>query len=93
MKYQLFFREEVKEEIASAYKWYEIQKPGLGDEFLDELEKSFNLLKSKPKYFGFINQFQRRLVLEKFPYKIIYEIFDNKIVIFTVRHSKQKDKI
>ncbi len=92
MKYQLLFREEVKEEMASAYNWYEIQKPGLGDEFLDELEKGFNLLKSKPKYFSFINQSQRRLILKRFPYKIVYEIFDSEIVIFTLRHSKQKDK-
>lgn len=92
MKYQLLFREEVKHEIASAYNWYEIQKIGLGDEFLDELEKGFDLLQSKPRYFGFINQSQRRLVLKRFPYKIVYEIFDNEVIIFTVRHSKQKDK-
>ena len=92
MKYKLIFSEGIKEEIASAYIWYEMQKPGLGDEFLGELERALTLLKTKPKYFGFINQYQRRLILKKFPYKIIYEIFDNEIAIFTVRHSKQKDK-
>ncbi len=92
MKYKLIFSEGIKKEIASAYIWYEMQKPGLGDEFLGELERALTLLKTKPKYFGFINQYQRRLILKKFPYKIIYEIFDNEIAIFTVRHSKQKDK-
>ncbi len=92
MSYQLILREEVREEIASIYNWYENKKAGLGDEFLDELERAFSLLKTKPKYFGFVNQYQRRLILKKFPYKIIYEIFDNDIAIFTVRHSKQKDK-
>ena len=92
MKYKLIFSEGIKEEIASAYIWYEMQKPGLGDEILGELERALTLLKTKPKYFGFINQYQRRLILKKFPYKIIYEIFDNEIAIFTVRHSKQKDK-
>ena len=93
MKYQLIFREEIRLEIASAYNWYQIQRPGLGDEFLEELENAFTLLESKPKYFGFTNKTQRRIILKKFPYKIIYEIFDNQIVIFTVRHSKQKGKL
>jgi plasmid stabilization system protein ParE len=92
MSYQLILRKEIREEIASAFNWHENKKVGLGEEFLDELERAFNLLQTKPKYFGFVNQHQRRLLLKNFPYRIIYEIFDNEVAIFTVRHSKQKDK-
>lgn len=34
-----------------AYEWYEEQKPGLGEEFLDELDGIYNKLSSHPEYF------------------------------------------
>lgn len=92
MTYQLIFRDKVAEEIREAYEWYEKQRAGLGDKFLDELEKAFMLLKSNPQYFSFVYKSRRRLIIKKYPYKIIYEIFDRNVVVFAVRHSKQKDK-
>jgi len=47
MSYQLILLEEVRDEISSAYAWYEDKKAGLGDEFLDELERAFTLLETK----------------------------------------------
>ncbi|MEA5502616.1 hypothetical protein VB735_05745 [Halotia wernerae UHCC 0503] len=35
MNYVLVFRPEVQEALNEAYSWYESQKPGLGDEFLN----------------------------------------------------------
>ena len=93
MIYQLVFIEEIREEIASAYNWYEKQRTGLGDEFLDELDSAFNLLKSNPLYFSFIYKSRRRVILKRFPYKIVYEVLGTDIIIYSIRHSKQKDKL
>lgn len=90
MKYQLIFREEVREEIASAYNWYENQRVGLGDEFLEEIDKALKLLKTNPQHYTFIYKTRRRLVIKRFPYKIIYEIFNTEVVIFALKHIKQK---
>ncbi len=92
MSYHLIFREEVMEEIESAYSWYEIQRIGLGDEFLEELGDAFSLLQSNPQYFSFIYQTRRRIILQRFPYKIVFEIFGTKVIIFSVWHSKQNPK-
>lgn len=90
--YTLIFRDGVPEEIQLAYWWYEKQRVGLGDELLNEFDKAFTLLKNNPQYFSFIYKSRRKLTIKRFPYKIIYEIFDDTVVIFTVRHSKQKPK-
>jgi hypothetical protein len=92
MSYHLIFREEVRDEIESAYSWYEIHRIGLGDKFLEELGGTFNLLKSNPQYFSFIYQTRRRIILKRFPYKVVFEIFDTSVVIFSLRHDKQKPK-
>ena len=35
MNYALVFRPKVRDELDEAYRWYERQQQGLGDEFLD----------------------------------------------------------
>ena len=35
-----------------AYDWYEAQKPGLGEEFLSELDDIYQKIKSHPEYFA-----------------------------------------
>ena len=35
-----------------AYEWYEEQKPGLGEEFLEELDVIYRKIESHPEYFG-----------------------------------------
>lgn len=37
------------EMIQQGFDWYEEQKPGLGDEFLQELESFFSRIKSNPQ--------------------------------------------
>ena len=39
-----------------AYDWYEEQRPGLGEEFLDELDGLYSKLSSHPGYFGKIKK-------------------------------------
>jgi hypothetical protein len=42
MDYVLVFRSEVREELEEVYHWYESQKTGLGDDFLDSVDKLLN---------------------------------------------------
>jgi len=40
MKYSLILRDKAVEEIKEAYKWYDEQLNGLGDRFLNSIEKT-----------------------------------------------------
>ena len=39
MDYVLVFRPEIRDELDEAYNWYEQQKVGLGDEFIDCIDE------------------------------------------------------
>ena len=39
MEYVLVFRPEIRDELDEAYNWYEQQKVGLGDEFIDCIDE------------------------------------------------------
>jgi len=57
-------------DIEAARRWYEQQRPGLGNEFLDEITRAIRLLEEHPErrpfyYLGF-----RRILTRRFPYKL-----------------------
>jgi hypothetical protein len=65
--YQLIVKPLAIEMAQEAYDWYNEQQPGLGDIFLQELEKGFDKLESWPDAYSKIRKDYRQLVLRKFP--------------------------
>ena len=67
MNYVLVFRPEVREEVNEAYDWYETQKLGLGDEFLDGVEQTLNQISSRPELYQTVYRDLRRVGLRYSP--------------------------
>lgn len=76
-----------------AYEWYEAQKKGLGEEFLQELETFYLKLQSHPEYFHKIKKNFRQIALNRFPYVIVYELIKSEVVVFAVFHTKRNPKL
>jgi hypothetical protein len=74
--------------LSEVYCWYEEQLPGLGERFLNEVDASFKKLTILPHSYSLLTENYRQLVLRHFPYKIIFEIIEKDIVIYSVFHSK-----
>ena len=88
MKHLVSLRPRAEADLLEAYHWYEAQRPGLGDDFLDELECSIAALEEEPErrpvyYRGF-----RRYLTRRFPYKIFYRVEVNRVIVFRVLHAK-----
>ena len=75
-----------------AYDWYETQKPGLGEEFLDELDGVYFKLEAHPQYFGKVKKNFRQVALKRFPFVIVYEIIKTEVVVFAVFHTSRNPK-
>ena len=78
--------------MQEAYQWYEEQKQGLGEDFLEELESYYIKLQSHPEYFGKIRKNFRQAALKRFPYVIVYEIIKTEVVVFAVFHTRRNPK-
>ena len=76
-----------------AYEWYEEQKLGLGEEFLNELDSIYLKLESHPEYFGKVKKSFRQGALKRFPFVIVYEIIKTEVVVFAVFHTSRNPKI
>ncbi len=79
-------------DLDEAVKWYNYQKPGLGNVFLMEVNTSIEKLKNNPFTFRIIYDPVRRMVLKKFPYKILYIIENKEIIIIGIVHQKRSNR-
>lgn len=76
-----------------AYEWYEEQKLGLGDLFLTELSRCYAKLEKNPLFYQKLKNNYRHLVLNKFPYVLIFEVIEDEIIIFAVFHTARNPKL
>ena len=96
MAYNIVIKEEARLDTATAYNYYENERQGLGEEFLDELVKRYDDLSDHPFHYGFIDDQQiiRDVKVDRFPYVIIFEVIDNSVIVYAVhntwRHPKRR---
>jgi hypothetical protein len=76
-------------EILEAFDWYESQREGLGVEFLDELEAFYRSLLRNPSSYGYYDKPVRQGKIERFPYLVVFEIFDELVLVYSVFMTRQ----
>lgn len=84
MTYKLEIRGVASNEILDAYDWYENQQPELGDRFLEALSDFYANLLRNPFTHSYYRKNTRQGSLRRFPYVVVYEVFDDVVVIFSV---------
>jgi plasmid stabilization system protein ParE len=85
----LIIRPEAEADLAVSYNWYEIQRPGLGDDFLLRVEASLEIIRSDPNAFAYIHKNIRRKIIRRFPHAIFYVRGENEIVVIAIVHAKR----
>jgi hypothetical protein len=89
MAYKIEFRPLATIEIIEAYDWYELQRTGLGQEFLSELENFNTSLLFNPFAYSYYDEPVRQGKINRFPYVVVYEVVENSIVIYSVFMTKR----
>ncbi len=89
MIYELEIVEEADWEITEAYLYYEHKQSGLGEKFLKQLDKYLDRICENPKLFQIKKNDYREAYIRKFPYLVIFEIEENKVVVYSVFNTPQ----
>lgn len=96
MSYQIVFLKPASQELEDSYSWYENRKPGLGAEFLEEIEQYLQAIEQNPFLFQSYNDNMdlRRIPLSRFPFNIIYWVAEHEKIVYidAVFHTKRKPK-
>lgn len=81
-------------EIQETFEWYENLEDGLGNRFVEVIDKIIEIITHYPKSFPCKKGSFREASVKKFPYLIIYEYSfeDEKIYILHIFHSHRHPK-
>lgn len=86
----LQYHPEAAKELTSSIQYYEEKSIGLGAEFLDEIEEAIAQALAHPQSGSLLTKQDRRILLDKFSYEIIYEVSGDTVTVNAVKHMKRK---
>ncbi|CAN5379428.1 type II toxin-antitoxin system RelE/ParE family toxin [soil metagenome] len=92
MTYKLTVTLEARNDVRDIYDWYEEQRIGLGDLFLNEAVDRLNFIENQPYIFQIRFQPIRMCLLIKFPYSIHYEVDTDEVIVWLVCHQHRDSK-
>jgi plasmid stabilization system protein ParE len=81
---------EADQELEAGALWYEERQPGLGEEFLDEFERTLRQITTNPERWRNFRGENRKLNFRRFPYAIVYSARTDTLYIKAVMHLHRR---
>lgn len=78
-----------EQEMFDAARYYELQAPGLGQDFLDKVELALQDLVSSSERWPIVQDDIRRRLIRRFPYSLLYRVDPDEVVILAVMHQRR----
>lgn len=82
-----------KADMVRIWAYYEKQRPGLGNEFLDDLGAALRLVREFPQASPEFWRTTRRVLLKRFPYGAAYRVVGAEIQIIVIAHMSRASRI
>jgi plasmid stabilization system protein ParE len=76
-------------DLAGAQRWYEAQRPGLGEEFRQTIDIQFSRILERPRAFPTVHGPVRRAVVRRFPYLLYFTLTADTVTVLACLHSKR----
>lgn len=89
MIFSLIIRPEAEQDLNEAYRWYEQQLEGLGQEFIICIDAVLSVIHRTPKIFPKIHKDIRRALIRRFPYGIFYISERDKVIVLAFLHTSR----
>jgi toxin ParE1/3/4 len=90
MKRLFSIHETAEIEINEAADFYDLESPGLGSIFIDEIQRSIEIIAQFPEAGPLIRGRVRKKPLVKFPYSLVYSIRSDEFRLLAVAHQKRR---
>ncbi|MGA9777547.1 MAG: type II toxin-antitoxin system RelE/ParE family toxin [Verrucomicrobiia bacterium] len=81
---------EADEELEAAALWYEERQSGLGEDFLDEFERTLRRIVAEPERWRKIRGDNRKLNFHRFPFAIVYSVRADILYLKAVMHLHRR---
>jgi plasmid stabilization system protein ParE len=87
---RVIFTRIARQELEDAVRYYELEYSGLGLRFKEEVRKASLRVAEYPQAWSIEWGDVRKCLLHKFPYKLMYSVEEDHILIIAVAHQHRK---
>jgi toxin ParE1/3/4 len=93
MSLRVVFRIAAQREFEKAVSWYNDQREGLGEEFLQEIENVVAGAAAHPERYPIVTGDVRRAVARRFPYSVFFRTRADTLVVLVVFHGRRDPEV
>jgi toxin ParE1/3/4 len=93
MTLEAVLRPAARAELDGATRWYEERQPGLGAQFLAEVDAAIELASRQPDRYPIKHDKIRSVRVRRFPYSVFYIVEVDRIVVLAVFHARRDPAI
>ncbi len=87
-----FFSESAYKDLVDSESFYNNERLGLGDEFLNEVFSAILHICDDPSIWQYVYKDLQRYSLNRFPFKILFRVEDDMVQIVAINHNKRHPK-
>jgi hypothetical protein len=84
------FHRLAEHELNEAAQYYDLEDPGLGAAFLDEVNRCLQSIQAAPEAGVILRGTVRRRLLRRFPYAVLYKITPSGIRVLAVMNLRRR---
>ncbi|MHB9003944.1 MAG: type II toxin-antitoxin system RelE/ParE family toxin [Coriobacteriia bacterium] len=92
MSHAVAFEPTASLELNEAADFYDLERPGLGAEFLDAVEAALTVIADMPAAFPVELGETRKRVINRFPYSVMYWFDDATVHVSAIAHHRQRPR-
>ncbi len=89
MSLKVHLRPEAEADIEDVAIWYDGQRKGLGQEFLDDVLVALDTISENPNIYPVVCRQTRRAIVRRFPFGIFYRVDEGAVVVLAVMHGSR----
>ena len=90
---RVVFRRAAKNEFEDAAVWYDEQRPGLGEEFIHEIDQAVTQAAATPQRYPIVFGDIRRTVARRFPFCVYVRVRGDALIVLAVFHGRRNPAI
>jgi toxin ParE1/3/4 len=87
---RVVFHPEAETELVAAAEFYDTHSPGLGLDFIAEVQRATRALVIYPRIGRKFSKRLRRVLVQRFPYGLLYQIDPDEILVVAVAHVRRR---
>ncbi len=87
---EVFISEHATQEFRAAYRWYKAQDIAAAAKLKAVFRRGLRSIARKPLSFPQEDPIHRVYLLQRYPYKVIYRVYDDRIAIVAFVHASRE---